>query len=707
MSEEFGQRLSAALASRGLNQGGLASICGVTPAAVSTWVRGQVPRPAKLMQIAEALQVSVDYLTLGKGDVPVDVDGLRAQYAQLLSVYARPAPFDGGREYGNTAEHAFELNLKILAREVGQNSGDEQVEGGDGVDMVFTIIELAGDDFKDFISAGWWRAYRRHLDAGAAGSVKAARQLKQAIDRMDRERRMILLRVDDYGANGLTGPEYGSGRFTAVMRNQLDSRKGAEGGGSFGLGKNAMWGCSEFSLVLANSRLSVPEEGQTENRFIGRGQLPAHSIGEEDYAGPVWLGQQDPSRTNPDMSKPPAVKSIFDNPVLVDDLYLAREGNRPGSSFLVVGFFDPSGEATTAEKMADELAQSLASNFWAAMTPRSDRRARLHVEVRSQRGHNITRTNTVGHDGVKPGFVQAYEKHLAGETVDTVEQLQHPGDVLAVPIPLMVPRRVSDPTHEEKEHNATLLVRLAGPDEPDTGKIVWLRGSLMTISEERVPALPVGAAQFHAVLLAGRAAADDVGAHAAEAFLRSGEPPQHDKWIPTGDLTTSYATGAKTRLEKFKTDVRDAVRDAVKRTSTGTSDGPADLKNLLRIGSPPQPTDSRPRVKSASGRPAADGSWPIEATVSLPVPKRRRLREWRLTPVVKFAGHQGSGIRVAWAPGTLEAVKDCRVEGDQLIADIGTRTLKFRGVTDPGSHPVDASLATLVVDVRAQEDATA
>jgi transcriptional regulator with XRE-family HTH domain len=107
-----------------MSRASLAEICRVTPAAVSTWVRGQAPRPTRLVEIANALQMSVDFLTTRAGALPVNVEGLRAAYMTQLTVYGWPAPFDGGREYGNPAEHAFELNLRIRVREMGQDSGD-------------------------------------------------------------------------------------------------------------------------------------------------------------------------------------------------------------------------------------------------------------------------------------------------------------------------------------------------------------------------------------------------------------------------------------------------------------------------------------------------------------------------------------------------------------------------------------------------------
>lgn len=701
MSDAFSQRLAAALSARGMAQGTLATACGVSAQAVSSWVRGQMPRPAKLVQIAQTLGVSVDYLATGTGGIPVDIDALRATYRESLSVFARPAPFDGGREYGNTAEHAFQLDLRILGREVGQNSGDEEVEGAGGVDMRFTVIELTDAVFDSFVGSGWWNRYRQHLEASALGGLKAARQIKQSIERLDRDRRLVLLRVDDYGANGLTGNEYESGRFTAVMRNQLDSQKSEAGGGSYGLGKNAMWGCSEFSLVFANSRLSVPENGHTEDRFFGRGQLPAHTLEGVDYAGPIWIGEPDPDRANPVPGMPPTVRSIFENPVLAKDFFLDRGDERSGSSFLIVGFFDPSGAANGLGEMAAQLANSMSENFWAAMTARPDRPAKLRVEIRVQQNQTVTSTVTVANDAAKAGFVKAYESYLAGETVDHPGQLVHVGDVVSIPIILTVPKRLSSPPHPEEQHIATLLIRVAESTEDHVNRIAWLRGSLMTIAEERLSGLPIGATPFHAVLLAGKAAGHDTSSAYAESFLRAGEPPQHDRWTGTSDLTTSYARGAKTKLADFQRTVLEAVREAVRRPSGGSSDGPADLKNLLRIGAPPPPVEKRPHVRTASGYPGPDGAWPIEAVISLPVPQHRRLNEWRLTPVIRFAAYSGSGADIQWR--TLEAVSNCHVEDGQLVAAVGTRTLRFRGVTDPSTHPVKAEFAKAIVDIRIQK----
>ncbi|WP_369068364.1 helix-turn-helix domain-containing protein [Kineococcus terrestris] len=698
---DFASRLQAALSARGLTQAALADAVGVTAAAVSTWMRGTVPARTRLQQVAEALEVPPRFLLDGEGTIPIDVEGLRDAYRGSLTTYARPTPPDGGREFGNVAEHAFELDLRILAREVGQNSGDAATDDGSGVSMVFTVIELSGSDLADFQDAAWWRSYRRHLEAASRETGrKAARQIAQALKRLDEEERLLLLRIDDYGAGGLTGPEYGPGAFTAVLRNQLDSQKSEGAGGSFGLGKNAMWGCSEFSLVLAHSRLSVSDAAGTQ-RFFGRGQLPAHTIDGVDYAGPVWVGRpdDDPSRYDARLKQRP-VQSVFDNPVLADDLFLRRDGDDPGTSFLIVGFFDPSGEETAVEGMAERLAESMARNFWAAMTPPLGHAPRLRVEVRTQYNRVQKSSKVVAHGGTKPGFVDALEKHYAGDTVDRPDLLEKPGDVLSIPIPLSVPKRLPPREQGKQEHEATLLIRLAQPDEADLGSMAQLRGSLMTICEKRIAALPVGAPPFHAVLLAGGASGDNTADLAAEAFLRASEPPAHDKWTATGDLTTSYARGARQRLEDFRRAAEKAVREALSRPSMHQSDGPEDLKRLLRLGAAPVTKVSRPQVKEVSGKLEA-GAWVVQATISLPSARQRGITEWRLVPTLKFATDSGAAISVDWAD--LEAVRSCTVQDGRLVAPPGTRTLVFKGRSDPSTHPVEAHHSKALIDVRAQE----
>ncbi len=202
--------------------------------------------------------------------------------------YHRPGHDDGGREFGNAAAFAFEADLEVLAREATQNSLDERIrENGQPVRVRYTLHELTGEHLARFLDALRWPDLRRHYEAAAAQDQKVGRVIHTGLREMFEKDRLVLLRVDDYNANGLTGDDYEDGRFAAVVRRQLDSRKSDTGaGGSYGLGKATLWATSRLGLVLMNSTLSVPHEGRTDRRLIGRLDLP----------GARWTARDSPAR---------------------------------------------------------------------------------------------------------------------------------------------------------------------------------------------------------------------------------------------------------------------------------------------------------------------------------------------------------------------------------------------------------------------------
>src|SRR5206468_2426892 len=143
---------------------------------------------------------------------------------------------------------------------------------------------------RDFQEAMRWNRIEEHLQAAADPGQKVGRVLLDGLQELERTQRLVLLRVDDYNATGLTGPEYGDGRFARVIRRTLDSGKAGTQGGSYGLGKAALWAASRFGLVLVNSTLSEDQDGRQDRRMAGRLELPWHAIGTEEFAGPAWFG---------------------------------------------------------------------------------------------------------------------------------------------------------------------------------------------------------------------------------------------------------------------------------------------------------------------------------------------------------------------------------------------------------------------------------
>lgn len=691
----IGDRLQVALKAKGLSQAALADALQKSPAAVSAWCSGRKrPSAGNIEAVADVVGVSAAWLQFGDGAAPaVDPALERSRYREDAVWYHREAPPDRGRELGNAAGFAFDNDLRTLARESGQNSGDELIEGAHTVRLVYDVIELTGNDLSRFRKALKFDSdLRPHLDAAAVGEQKANQVIAAGLERLDQEGRLVLIRIADYNATGLTGPEYDSGRFMAVCRNTLDSHKGSDtAGGSFGLGKATMWASSWMGLVITNSRLSVPQDGITHDRFFARLEIPWHEVGDQPYAGPAWYGEFDDDKR--------CTRSIAGNATLARDLYVERDIDAPGTTFLIVGAFDPSGAATTVDEMAAALTEALAENFWAAMAPRgTNGPSRLEAQVRTFRGRTKLSERIVDPVDYRPALVEALRRHYDDEVVD---QLDQPGDVLRGTAVLRVPERLGTDSHGPVQHEAVVLVAQADDPSDDmpaheyVNRVSYLRGNNMTIKDYALAGLPLGARPFHAILLAGNAAEQSTAEdRAAERFLRAAEPPAHDRWMATPEVTTRYARGAKAALERFEGEIKDGIREAIRPGTTDAADGPDSLKQLLRLV-PPKENPKRPRVKTVVASRTPEGAWAVEATVSVPA----NTGTWRFSPVLKFGTESGPALPVAWT--SLDPVTHCdTIEARAIRTQARARTVRFRAVTDPASHPVGSEHARVALDLR-------
>ncbi|MEU8434191.1 helix-turn-helix transcriptional regulator [Streptomyces sp. NPDC029216] len=685
--EEFGPWLARQLARMDMSQSDLATRLGLTRAAVSAWVNGRAePREEAKNALAEVFGTSPDLVDSRTTDVAP---------GRPLQWHHRTAHADGGREYGNAAAFAFDADMAVLAREATQNALDERLDSNGPVRVRYTLHELTGSHLASFLDAMQWDDLRPHYEQAASAEQKVSRSLRAALDDLVSKDSLLLLRVDDHNATGLTGPEYQDGRFAAVVRRQLDSHKRAGGraGGSYGLGKATLWAASRFGLVLINSTLSEPHEGRTERRVIGRLDLPWHQVAGEAFAGPAWFGEPDTDPAHKDVSR-----SWWADEETVRRLHLDRQGNEPGTSFLVVGAHDASGDAEDLRDLHDKLVRSLADGFWAAMIGGVAAGPLLEASVRTLRDGEVV----VGEERVDPhlrhpALSRALQAHLDGDTVDS---LTSEDQVARVEVPLIVTplKGRGRAGGKGREHRAVLLLTPAADTDERHSRVVSMRGNRMTISEHRPRELPLGTMPFQAVLLAGFAtdrSGEDVAE--AEAFLRASEPPEHDRWDRTEELTSLYERGAVARLKEFRGDVDKAVRALVGRRETKTGGGPAALRELLRWDAPTgtqRRVQSFPVVRDVRARVGESGAWHVTVEIRLPVAED----PWRLTPVAKFDVRSGGRPVVSWAE--LEPDENCRVERGDLVIEPGVRSAVFRATTDPATHPVRSAYARLVVEVQ-------
>ncbi len=700
--EDFGPWLARQLKLADMTQTELAVAVEVTRAAVSAWITGRAtPRPETIERIARALNTDL---------VTVHTRTTDTQAGLPVDWYHRPGHADGGRELGNAAAFAFDADVSVLARETCQNSLDERLTAnGQPVRVRYTLHELTGETLARFREAIQWDKLFPHYEVAAAQEQKVGRVIDAGLRDMYERDRLVLLRVDDYNAAGLTGDDYEDGRFAAVVRRQLDSHKsGSSAGGSYGLGKATLWATSRLGLVLINSTLSEPHEGRTERRVIGRLDLPWRKVNGEVCAGPAWLGRPDP-----DSPGAKVARSWWADEETVESLHLTRESNEPGTSFLIVGAHDvasladdslaPEGDETedddSIQRMHRRLVRALGKNFWAAMTGGGDRLPLLEASVRTLRnGAVVIPEERVDPTVTQPSRTRALKAFLDGTTV---ERLTESGQVAATTVPLNLPVRGGGRA-SLGEHRAVLLVTDAEDADGKPNRVVAMRGNRMTVKDAAVPGLPLSVNPFQAVLLTGEAAGQSAPfASEAEEFLRAAEPPEHNKWGQTEELTLTYSPSAYRRINALTRETNAAIKALVIRPKKGTKPGGGKLARTLTVGA----TKKRKRP-SAATMPVLEeldaqvldgGAWQVIGEIRIPAGGA----EWRLVPVAKFDVRSGPRPSIAWAE--LAGVDNCQVVEGALQFSPGARSATFRGVTDPGTHAVRTSLSGLVVELRAGE----
>jgi RNA polymerase primary sigma factor len=267
-------------------------------------------------------------------------------------------------------------------------------------------------------------------------------------------------------------------------------------------------------------------------------------------------------------------------------------------------------------------------------------------------------------------------------------------------VTLTVPPRKDqrDERRSPLEHSAVILLTQASEDDGRAvDRLVCMRGNRMEVETRKIGSAQ-SSSRFTAILLAGCAADQSLEALAAEEFLRAAEPPDHNAWKKTEDLTTVYARGAARRLEDFRRDMIQAVYSATRLTDTPSAeDGPSYLRDLLTLNHPASPrTSGYPTVRRIGGHVDESGAWQIEIEVRFP----DRADPWIFAPVLKFVTQSGPHLPAEWAH--LEAESGCELIGRSTIRCMpGARTAVIRGASDVASHPVAASMSRATVDLAA------
>lgn len=614
--------------------------------------------------------------------------------------------------YGNANQWTVNAGLASLARESAQNSNDARLDGGPRADLVYTFTLLTGEARTQFEDAARWHPeLRPHLTAmadAAEGAVSAG-QLQSGLRAIESSESLTLLRIADYGARGLTGPEFAEGsltdygNFVKLCRLDLYSGKNRAAGGSFGLGKAVYWRFSRLQTVLFNS--TVPREnavnGQWRNRLIGVNQGVVHQIDNKSHQGRGFFGVPDSKGD---------VASVWDQQQLVDSLQLSRMDDRPGTSALLVGFYDPDepekglGEIVELKSFAKRLSNAIEEDFWPLLTRN---RLRVHVEVLD--GDTKVFEHVVDPAEQYTELALALEQFDAEQVDDTLEKV---GSIVVRDVPITIAARTDahDP-HPAFQHIAKLVVTLSD-DQPDSleNKVCLMRRPEMvvqTIDKE------FEGRTYHAFLLAGGAIRPDspsIDDERADDFLRFAEPPAHDRWIPRrgrnqtsqANLTAHYRAPWVPNLQNIEKAILDRLFELFGAPPVSEDQPPMAIFRNLSFLSGEAGTGARgasaprkPDIKIHHAR-VTDGAWHL----TFDIRAKNRNEGWAVVPKLAFLGLDGGHIDVEWQSFEVDDGGE-RGEGGAVIlrgkprGRILTTTVRAVSVSD---LPIPASESA--VDVR-------
>jgi hypothetical protein len=538
----------------------------------------------------------------------------------------------------------------------------------------------------------------------------------QALEEVIDNGEITLLRIDDYNTSGLTGAERGGdrnadSRFASLCRDTLYSAKSSNtAGGSHGLGKAVLWRFSGLSTVLFNSTLE--DTGDAPNpRFIGRTSLPWHEVDAKAFRGPGWLGRE---QEEEDGQRYATSLRGADATCTAEALRAGREGDRSGTSIVIVGFREPAEEdRASLREIAEDISAAASKWFWPSLIAEEPS---LEVDVTIQENDDVTfdrRVDAEEHDAVRP-FIEA---HRAWRQENVIDEPAHPGDVAAVPVPVGLPaererRGHSDPRDAERAE-AALVARLASGEEADksdlTNHVAYFRGARMVVRYRRLERLAVSAQDYHAALVCGTAKERYESDKALERFLRAAEPPEHDTWDSTANLKKAYQRGYKTALNEMNAAVRSRLKRLVTEKTTTGKQGPDLFRRKFPIGNTGGGGGSERSfvdLQRLTAYVEKDGKMHFEGRLRA---RSRSPEVWEAKLDVRIAEEDKRGDAASVRNFTTPQNGEVQVlhQGGQgeltLNVNEGTRDVQFQGEIDLKDAVADPDLASIDVKAVGQE----
>ncbi len=580
--------------------------------------------------------------------------------------------------------------LEVLVREAIQNSCDAALDDNVTVRVEFELRELHDDDATAFLETIGYDSLRPHIEGTAAQEGTLQDRIEQDGLTQINDRRLRVMTVSDYGAEGLWGAEgveeEADGNFHKLVRAAMKSHEegSATQGGSFGLGKAIYWMTSGAATVMLHSIPSKkPNAGSS--RFVGRTWLPSHKTTDGDelrrwnnVGG--WFG-------TPDENSDGAARSISiwgdEAASLAASIGISRKDGASGTSFAIVAFDDPDrDEEPDIGETCEALLKHVVKWYWPAIC-----RKKLTVSVRGAVDGKVVvdeeLTEVLESDPQVGRYVAAWNG-VQDEGDNTSEYVEQTFD-------WQIPERKKPPAHQPATAKARLGVILTeAPDsyaaEAEFNSVALMRGGTGMVvqyyfTDQTSRRYADVGKTFYAVLLTGKARGESESDTQLEIFLRTTEPPAHDRWSHEQErVRREYhhkgggGLTAKRALHGFYEDIDKFLRTLVEEPVADGARGPDRLMKLLSFGTSGKKPPEQPKLivrrgqvtpgvgewsfegasfglNSSSEWPASDHQWSFVVSVSIPEDGNKGSQ---LLPISNITVSGGDGHLSEFEPGATD-----------------------------------------------------
>lgn len=162
-----------------------------------------------------------------------------------------------------------------VARETGQNSRDARSDVTKPVRLAFDVLTISSDKFpsvSDYRSA----AGRCLAKAQKTKNEKDLGFFAQAVKALN-EPEIRVLRISDFNTKGVRGPcEEGRPFHTLAKTDGVSTKDDINAGGSFGIGKNAVFALSDMQTAFFSTRY-LDDAGNDQVLCMGKTQFISHT----------------------------------------------------------------------------------------------------------------------------------------------------------------------------------------------------------------------------------------------------------------------------------------------------------------------------------------------------------------------------------------------------------------------------------------------